>query len=878
MKDIKEKKIRVFNLAKELNLESKDLLAYCKELGFVVHNQLHGLDPEQAEALKERAKKGPKPGASPRPAPNPGAPPKPIIPPAKLNKPIQTLPKAAPTPAATPVAQLSPIAPKPAPKPPPPPPRRTTHSPEDEAAEEYLRATDGSVPKRTQPTPASNTAEVPSVPQSSPVLPAAPTAPATSVVPSAPRNIIPPLPDGGGMRKLSPLPRAPRPTPPSPVAPVSPLPVPAAPPVAPAATPASAVFPPTAPPRPAPAPIAELPPEPGMPALFHLDVRRNFPFPVALPYHRVFLDADRRAQMESLVHTLQALLKYLTFVGLSDLLQCAAWRGTFGVNGPLVFLQKYVPVTLGQWRVALREVAKRLAQEDENRRVVRELPGAVAEGSPFDNLIGDVLGQRNEWIHDDHMMTFTAEEADELFRYVHPRLLRALWHVRFVAQYPLAFARVSARPVGRRPAVLRFHACIGHRVADGPAETFRAALPVKPDVPFVVAPDHARVLYLWPFIVPQESVKLGRSTLYLFARVAGQSEYLTRIKLAALDTRHETLVHDLGPERAAGFEWLLARLQTDYPPGAVPATEKLGERLNRRTNESLVGRTVGADDMRFALTAWLGAGGNGTVYAATDVAGKPVAVKVLNTADHEEQIDRFEQEFRKLEQLPHPGVVRVIHLDVEPIGDEFYLWFAMEIGQGTLADRAARRCAGLRQGAPWADADCRTAIIDEFRATTAAVAHLHRNRVIHRDVKPANVLVMEDGSLRLTDFGLCKSLAPSEYTRQAGPQSLSGTSLGTPDYMAPEQYWGQRDAVAKSADVYALCMVLAELALGERPSHDLTARAGSTLDGCPAVKTLPAPLAELILTGTAVAPGRRLADADALLEAFERAVAADAAR
>src|SRR4051794_2107106 len=106
-KDIKEKdkKLRVFALAKELNLESKDLLAYCKELGFAgITNQLHGLEPDQFAPLKERVKKGPRPGASaPAPPPVHGGPPKSVFPPAaKLDKPIQTLPKAPVKPAAKP--------------------------------------------------------------------------------------------------------------------------------------------------------------------------------------------------------------------------------------------------------------------------------------------------------------------------------------------------------------------------------------------------------------------------------------------------------------------------------------------------------------------------------------------------------------------------------------------------------------------------------------------------------------------------------------------------------------------------------------------------------------------------------------------------------
>ena len=93
-KDAKDKKVRVFALAKELNLETKTLLDYAKELGFAeIKNQLSGLAPEQAEALKERVKKGPRPGTPRAPAPIPA---KPVIPPVAKDSKIQTIPKAKP--------------------------------------------------------------------------------------------------------------------------------------------------------------------------------------------------------------------------------------------------------------------------------------------------------------------------------------------------------------------------------------------------------------------------------------------------------------------------------------------------------------------------------------------------------------------------------------------------------------------------------------------------------------------------------------------------------------------------------------------------------------------------------------------------------------
>ncbi|AMV30120.1 hypothetical protein VT84_37350 [Gemmata sp. SH-PL17] len=113
-KDAKEKKVRVFTLAKELNVESKLLLDYCKELGYAdITNQLSGLLPEQADALKERTKKGPKAGPGHPPAPAPGVPPKNVIP-SIAKQPIQTIPKPLPKPAAKPAEPVAPVVAQPA--------------------------------------------------------------------------------------------------------------------------------------------------------------------------------------------------------------------------------------------------------------------------------------------------------------------------------------------------------------------------------------------------------------------------------------------------------------------------------------------------------------------------------------------------------------------------------------------------------------------------------------------------------------------------------------------------------------------------------------------------------------------------------------------
>jgi translation initiation factor IF-2 len=198
-KEPKEKKVRVFNLAKELDLESKVLVDYCKELGFTgITSQLNGLEPDQVEAVRQYVKKGPKSAAPAAPAPVPS---KPVIPPAsQLVTKVQTLPKAKPV--AKPAA-VEPAAPAPTPAASEPP---VVEAPAAEAPPEVVAEPEAppvaaeAVPETPKPAPAQEPeVQQPAAAVKAPTPPAAPAAPP---VPTSPQNIIPNL-SSGGMRNLT---------------------------------------------------------------------------------------------------------------------------------------------------------------------------------------------------------------------------------------------------------------------------------------------------------------------------------------------------------------------------------------------------------------------------------------------------------------------------------------------------------------------------------------------------------------------------------------------------------------------------------------------------------------------------------------------------
>lgn len=195
---------------------------------------------------------------------------------------------------------------------------------------------------------------------------------------------------------------------------------------------------------------------------------------------------------------------------------------------------------------------------------------------------------------------------------------------------------------------------------------------------------------------------------------------------------------------------------------------------------------------RYQLGELIGRGGVGDVYRAIDVtSGRPVAVKFLRDTPGSDQ-RRFAAEVRTLEVFDHPNLVRL--LDMGDRGGQAFLVTDLVDG-GTLAHRIA---AG-----PLAYGD--TARIGA--AVASALDYVHRRGVVHRDVKPGNILLGRGGEVRLADFGIARLVDAAGIT-------TTGLAVGTPAYVAPEQI--DTADVGPPADIYALGLVLLECLTGRR--------------------------------------------------------------
>jgi serine/threonine protein kinase len=210
----------------------------------------------------------------------------------------------------------------------------------------------------------------------------------------------------------------------------------------------------------------------------------------------------------------------------------------------------------------------------------------------------------------------------------------------------------------------------------------------------------------------------------------------------------------------------------------------------------IIGQNLG----RYKILELVGKGGMATVYKAYDThLEREVAIKIIRReAFPPEQLEvilkRFEREAKSLGGLLHPNIVGVI--DYGEYEGSPYLVMAYLPG-GTLKDR-------LGKPIPWRDT------VRLIIPVARALEYTHEHNIINRDIKPSNILMTEKGMPMLTDFGLAKIFENKGVTSL----TASGAGLGTPDYMAPEQWTG--DATALS-DMYSLGVVLYEMITGHRP-------------------------------------------------------------
>ncbi|MDP2006949.1 MAG: protein kinase [Rubrivivax sp.] len=221
----------------------------------------------------------------------------------------------------------------------------------------------------------------------------------------------------------------------------------------------------------------------------------------------------------------------------------------------------------------------------------------------------------------------------------------------------------------------------------------------------------------------------------------------------------------------------------------------------------------------WTIEAPLGEGGMASVWLARRSDGRhdgQAAIKLMHGRLHGTQASqRFEREGRILARLEHPHIARLLDAGVADDGQPYLV---LELVRGEHIDR---HCDARRLGV-----DARLALFDDV---LAAVAHAHTHGVIHRDLKPGNILVTADGTVKLLDFGIAKLMDDEDGGAGAPALTRDGGRALTPEYAAPEQLRGE--GVTTATDVYALGVLLYQLLSGRHPTSPTAGSAAEMARG-----------------------------------------------
>ncbi|MBX9691494.1 MAG: serine/threonine protein kinase, partial [Cyanobacteria bacterium] len=206
-------------------------------------------------------------------------------------------------------------------------------------------------------------------------------------------------------------------------------------------------------------------------------------------------------------------------------------------------------------------------------------------------------------------------------------------------------------------------------------------------------------------------------------------------------------------------------------------------------------------DTRYKIMSLIASGGMGELYHAIDQElQREVAIKVMRAefCSSEDSRERFFKEAKALASLDHPNIVRIFRFGIDEWDEPFLV---MEFVQGESLAQELARTGKLSP----------EKFLFVFTEVLNGLVHAHKNKLVHRDLKPGNIMISADSaSAKIIDFGIAKTIAPQ--AADAGNQTKTNTMIGTPHYMSPEQCKGERGS--KLSDIYSIACIMYEALSG----------------------------------------------------------------
>ncbi|MFY9823683.1 MAG: protein kinase [Thermoanaerobaculia bacterium] len=578
------------------------------------------------------------------------------------------------------------------------------------------------------------------------------------------------------------------------------------------------------------------------------EMLRTFPFPLALEYQRYTSVADRDVvrKLAALSAMSEVAVRYVTFVLTADHL---SQGGKPAIPRWLEELKPEKKLTFGKWIEALREVVGLAA----SRPTFLPEARALRDTSTLD-LLDHLVKVRNEWAHPAGAFELVDDELDLLLRRGKPLLAQWLACLGFLARYPLCIAQrdelFEASDDGEVAYYIRRYMGTERDHLDVKLETADVLLEGRP---FLLNPSADGILYLWPLVVASDPEGEDLGELFVFE--GSSSANLDAVEYVSIGQRRK--IRRDQPELHADPLWL----RSDHPGVHIIGSPVLAM-VHATAVDRRLGRTIGKR-RPYTLLQRIASGGMGTVYLAADPNGRQYAVKVLHTGEGT-MLRRFEREIASLGRLAAvAGIVGIIDWGsaIGADGEElrFYVMEYAERGDLGSYIRYSDSCVAIdktQDPFEW-DLEPRLDIVERL---AAALAGLHEANLVHRDIKPQNVLLMSDGTIRLADLGLIRDLN--------GRDAITNlySAVGTNQYMAPEQLHVSDEVPVKAAaDIFSFGFLLFELLFRRLPKRG---RDGAITDQ-KALQALPGVLRNLVIRCTNPDPARRYADGSDLKRAIE---------